>query len=118
MQVGIDIVEIKRFNLNNINQFCEKYLTKNEQYYLNNKSNKAQTLAGIYACKEAVLKAFKIGIGNGVKLTDIEIFHENSVPKINLNSIVKTLMNNINATKIDVSISHSNTLATAICVVL
>lgn len=117
MQVGIDIVEIERFREVDFKKFIEKYLTENEMEYLLNKHDKYETIAGIYACKEAVLKAFKIGIGNGVKLKEIEILHDNNMPILNKNKIVTRLMKERNLTDIDINISHSEINAIAICVI-
>ena len=119
MKVGIDIAEIERFKLINVKQFIVKYLTMNEIEYVMRKSNIYETIAGIYACKEAVLKAFKIGIGNGVSLKDIEILHdENNVPKLNMNAVVKKLLEQNNCKEADISISHSEVNAIAICVIM
>ena len=117
MQVGIDIVEIERFREVDFKKFIEKYLTENEMKYLLNKHNKHETIAGIYACKEAVLKAFKIGIGKGIKLKDIEILHQDDIPILNKNNTILKLMKERNLTQIDVNISHSEVNAIAICII-
>lgn len=117
MKVGIDIVDVSRFQNNQFVNFTEKYLTKNEIDYLKNKPNKYQTLAGIFACKEAILKAFKVGIGCGIPLNEIEILHENSVPFVNINETIIKLMKKFNVKDIDINISHTETQAIAICVI-
>lgn len=118
MKTGIDIVEISRFNDIDINNFMNRFFTKNEIEYVNTKNNKLQTIAGIFACKEAVLKAFKLGIGKGIKLTDIEICHNDGAPFIFENQIIKQYLKQYNLKEIDVNISHSKTSAIAICIIL
>lgn len=117
MQVGIDIVEIERFKEVDFKKFIEKYLTEKEMEHLLKKTNKYETIAGMFACKEAVLKAFKIGIGKGIKLKEIEILYNDDIPSINKNETILRLMKERNLTDIDISISHSDTDAIAICVI-
>lgn len=104
--IGCDIVKIDRFSkLVQDEKFLDKYFTTNEKNYIFSKVNPAQTLAGIFAAKEAVLKALKIGIGGGVNLSDIEILHENSGSPYAL----------IGNDKFEVSISHDGDYAMAVC---
>lgn len=117
MKVGIDLIDIDRFKLTDYRKFLEKYYTIKEIEYVLTKKKKFETLAGIYALKEAVLKAFKIGIGAGVSLKEVEIGHFNNVPFVVENEKIKELLKKENLTKIDVSISHSESLATAICII-
>lgn len=117
MKVGIDIVEVERFNINNLESFLEKYYTVNEIIYINSKKNKLQTIAGIFACKESVLKAFKIGIGLSISLKEIEIGHNNNIPRLVENACVLQLKKENNITNIDVSISHTDKNAIAICII-
>lgn len=117
MKTGIDLVEIDRFKILDTKKFLEKYFTINEIEYISTKKNKFQTIAGLYACKEAVLKAFKIGIGQGISLKEIEIIHNNDIPEVNNTEIIKKLMINENAKEIDVNISHSDINAVAICII-
>lgn len=117
MKTGIDLVEIDRFRMVGYEKFLEKYFSLSEIEYVLTKKNKFETIAGIFACKEAVLKAFKIGIGNSVSLKQIEIGHFNNIPFVVENEVIKTLLKKENCLQIDVSISHSENLATAICII-
>ena len=60
--IGIDIVEIKRFQEKpfekNIN-FYKKIFTESEIKYCLNKKNSAETFASKFAIKEAVIKSIK-----------------------------------------------------------
>ena len=118
MKTGIDIIEISRFCNININKFINKYFTNIEKEYINGKKNKDETIAGIFACKEAVLKAFKLGIGKGIKLKEIEIYHINGVPFVKKNKIIEKYLKLNNCNEIEINISHSKKDAIAICIIL
>lgn len=57
--IGIDIIAIKRFRsiARDDYRHWSKFFTKDEWEYCFGKVNPAQSLAGIYAAKEAVMKA-------------------------------------------------------------
>ena len=115
--IGIDILEIEEISkLKNPRAFLEKYFSERERAYIDSKSKKEQTIAGIFCAKEAVLKAFKIGIGAGVSLKDIEILHEESgSPYLCVNSCVLDLLKKHGRTQAEISISHSKNYAVAVC---
>lgn len=115
MKVGIDIEEIDRFKHINLEAFCNKYFTAYEKEYALKKG--IQTVAGLYSCKEAVLKAFGIGIGNGTSLKDISILHtEKGKPYLEENVALTKLKKEYNITDCDISISHTKTIVQSICV--
>ena len=69
-KIGIDIVEISRIEKSvQRDSFLKRVFTENE---IANAEN-AQSLAGIFAAKEAYFKA--LGTGITFPLTDIEILH-------------------------------------------
>lgn len=117
MQVGVDIVKIERFTELLTSSFLNKYFTESEQEYIQSKANKTQTLAGLYACKEAVLKALGIGIGNGIRLNEINIIHKNGQPFIEVTSQIDYYLNKLNCSQISVSISHDGDYAVAFCTI-
>ena len=102
---GIDIVKIDRFkDLISNNTFMNKNFNENEIKYIN---NSVQTLAGLYAAKEAFLKALKKGINN-YSLKDIEIVHDdNKAPSF-------IFHNSFNVDNVSVSISHDTDYAISI----
>lgn len=117
--VGIDIVDVNRFNhLVDNDSFLTKYFNKDEIDYVALKSYKEQTLAGLYACKEAFLKATGKGIGDSIMLKDICVLHTQSgAPYIFVNEKISSYLNVNHLTKIECSISHTNTVAVAIVVI-
>lgn len=80
--VGTDIVQIPRIEkiLHLYPElFAKKILTSKElaQFSLLDKTGHAVFLAKRFAAKEAVSKAFGVGIGQGINLKDITILNDN-----------------------------------------
>ncbi len=110
---GIDIVYIKRFE-NIKDGFIEKCFTTNEIEYINTKANKLETMAGIFASKEAFLKSINKGIDD-YSLLDIEVLHKNNIPYITLHNELKK---DIDYKEISLSISHDGSYAVASVIIL
>ncbi len=120
MLVGIDVLDVERAKkLVGSEKFLNKYFTEKEIEYIRTTGHSEQTLAGIYSAKEAVLKALGIGIGRGIDLHDIEIDHDVlGKPFLNMISEYgKKMFEDIGATGVDISISHTKDVSTAICVI-
>ncbi len=104
---GIDLVKINRFeSLKNNNSFMNKTFTEKELKYINFRDNTTSTIAGLYASKEAFLKALKKGL-DYCPLKDIEILHDNNSPYI-------VFHNDSSVKNISLSISHDGDYAVAI----
>lgn len=117
MKVGIDIVEIDRFEKINKTQFFSKYFTDYERDYSIKKG--MQSMAGIFSCKEAILKAYGKGIGNGIALKDISIKHDNfGKPYVEENEILKKIKKECNVNYCEISISHTKNIAQSICILI
>ncbi len=113
MSLGVDIVEIERIKKNVENKkFLDLIYTKNEIKYYNNSGKRLETLAGLFAAKEAVLKVLNIE-EKGLKVCDIEVLHtKTNAPFININNLrLKNEMEKIGITNIEISISHSEKYA-------
>ncbi|MGN1221672.1 MAG: holo-ACP synthase [Christensenellales bacterium] len=119
MEVGTDIVKISRIkSIKNQDRFLSKNFAENEIEYINKKNGQAQTIAGMFACKEAVLKALGIGISGGVRLNEICILHEpNGRPFVQITSQLNYFLNLKNCNTISVSISHDGDYAVAFCII-
>lgn len=106
---GIDIVYIPRFEKIKNNQIIiNKIFTSTEIDYFNKKG--IESTAGIYAAKEAFLKALGLGIGD-IDLKDIEILHkDNGAPYLKLYNSAKEKAKDFN---LSLSISHDNDYAIA-----
>lgn len=120
MLVGIDVLDVVRMEKFVQNEhFLEKYFTPYEIEYVQKTNRQTLSLAGLFAAKEAFLKALGIGIGGGIDLNDIEIRHdENGKPYLDvLSSKSKIMLKTMSVEEIAISISHADEIATAICIV-
>ena len=120
MLVGIDVLDVVRMEKFVQNEhFLEKYFTPYEIEYVSKTNRQTLSLAGLYSAKEAFLKALGIGIGGGINLNDIEIYHdENGKPNLRvLSSTSNIMLKTKNVTEICISISHADEIATAICII-
>ena len=115
--IGIDIIEIERVKDNIItygDKFLNRIYTENEIAYCKNRNkNMYESFAGRFAAKEAIYKC----INNSediLSFKDIEIIKEekNNKPKVIIHNENYKKLNG----KIKVSISHNNTMATAVAV--
>ena len=73
--IGIDLCEIARMQrLLDVERSLRRMFTEEEQAYIAGKgASAAQTMAGMFAAKEAVLKA--LGTGMSISMTDVVIGH-------------------------------------------
>lgn len=113
MKIGTDIIEISRI-LNNLENsaFLDRiYTQKEKEYILSKGAGKAETAAGIFCAKEAVIKAIGTGFIGKIKLKDIQITHDNyGAPQV----IIKNIDYEY---KIVISISHCKQYATATAII-
>lgn len=103
--LGIDIVNIKRIEkiYNKFGKsFLERIFNKDEITYIVNKNYNIETIAGLFAAKEAVSKSMQTGISK-ISFKDIKIYHENNSPY----AVVFDK-------KFDLSISHEREYAVAV----
>ncbi len=109
--IGADIVEIRRIEeAIKSERFLQRVFTRSERDYALSKGNKAQTLAGVFAAKEAVAKLSGKGL-RGYIFTDIEIAHTVSgAPYVIMSDKVRGLFDG----EISVSISHEKDYAFAV----
>ncbi len=117
--IGSDILEIDRIELaiKKNPRFLTKIYTKNELDYYYEKGKKAETLAGIFCAKEAVAKALGTGFVS-FSFIDIEICkYPSGKPYVLLHKNAHKILNEINASNINLSISHSKYYAQAVAVI-
>jgi phosphopantetheine--protein transferase-like protein len=100
--IGIDITTIKRFkNPRNQKTFVKNFLNDHEISRAGILKNKNRYWATMFALKEAVMKAFKIGFHAGTYLHDISI-HKG------LNVDLRGIFNKISKNKMQVLISETS----------
>ncbi len=116
LRTGIDLCEIRRMEpMLEKPTFLKRVLTEGEQRYLAGKGKvAAASLAGLWAAKEAVLKA--LGTGISLPMTEVEILHgENGQPECALHGQARALAE---GAAVSVSITHEAGMAAAVCVML
>ena len=114
MRVGIDLIEIARIAraLERYETFRDRVFTEAEQAYCESRPNPPQHYAARFAGKEAVGKA----LGCGVNFTwrEVEIAGRPK-PSVTLSGSVLSFAERVEAGVIDLSMTHSRELASAIC---
>lgn len=113
--IGIDVIEIERFEefIKN-SKLQQKVFTSLEIEYFSKFKDPKQRMAGFFCAKEAVLKALDCPKGATVK--DIEVNHYASgKPYVKLYNFALAEFEKTGHKTLEVSISHSNTVATAVC---
>ena len=109
MKLGNDIIEIDRIRcaIEKSKSFRDRVYTSHEiDYCESRKKGRYESYAGIYAAKEAFIKALGTGMRHG-SWQDIEIYHDElGAPLIRLQDTFKEIYETLGYTDIHVSISH------------
>ena len=109
MKLGNDIIEIARIRqaIERSSSFVERVYTPHEIGYCESRNKgRYESFAGIYAAKEAFIKALGTGMRHG-SWQDIEIYHDElGAPLIRLQDTFKNIYETSGYTNIHVSISH------------
>lgn len=116
--IGTDVIEIERIEkaTHKTDTFFNKIYTTREQSYYRESHKRVETLAGLFAAKEAISKALGTGF-RGFSASDIEIVpNELGKPEAYLYGEAKILANSLGICKIHVSISHCKAYATAFAI--
>ena len=117
MKVGIDTIEIERFNDISLDENkLKKIFTENEIDYFKKFKEKLSHISGFFCAKEAFVKALGTGFCESVTPKDIEVLHFDS-GKPYLNILSQAIKKDLEKKHIEISISHSKTVATAICII-
>lgn len=108
--IGCDILEFERIPQDA--KFLERVLTENEKKYIEKFEQKNERIAGIFCAKEAVFKALNL---QQIRYQEIEISrNENGRPLVTLYGHTNEFFKK-NYQTIDLSVSHSKTVAMAVC---
>jgi len=117
VSIGIDIIEVYRIRetLSRTPRFVERVYTTDERAYCESKgAAAAQSYAARFAAKEAFLKALKTGWRGKITWHDVEIVSgENGVPSLKITGEAQTLLENLGANQIHLSLSHTTEHAVA-----
>ena len=122
MKIGNDIVRVSRMHdIYTNKRLLNRIFTPLEQEYINQATDNNlmyERMAGKIAIKEAVAKAFGVGIAKELGWLDIQTSHNsNHKPIVLCTPKIQQLFNQTNLSSIDVSVSHMDDYATAACIV-
>ncbi len=113
--IGTDIIEIQRISeaIHKTPTFLNRVYTKREQDYFTNNRKRMETLAGLFAAKEAVSKALGTGFRQ-FSLGDIEVVpNALGKPEVTLLPKAKEVAEKLGVLQIHITISHCQTYAVA-----
>ena len=122
MMIGNDLVRVSRMKsvCNNQHVF-DRIFTPDEKVYITNATNpklRLERTAGKIAIKEAVAKAFGVGIGKELCWLDVQTTHNlEGKPIIQKTDKICALLSKHHLENIDVSVSHMGDYATAVCLI-
>lgn len=114
-ELGVDIIEIDRIKsaIEKNSRFLDRIFTVDEQAYFKDNKSKYESIAGMYAAKEAVSKVLGTGI-SGFTWHDIEIGHTaKGQPIVTLTGGAKDIADQLSINMIKISISHCKSYAVA-----
>jgi holo-[acyl-carrier protein] synthase len=115
--VGTDLVEIQRIRraLERYPSFRERCFTEAERAYCDSRPNPAQHYAARFAGKEAIGKSIGFGVARAFAWREVEIAGRPK-PSVRLSGRMYAWAERVGAGAIDLSMSHSRELATAVAV--
>lgn len=115
--LGCDLCAIPRMEkIMADGRFLTRYFTQGERAYIAARARGAQTAAGIFAAKEALVKALGTGFGP-LAPADVEITHDASgAPAYLINEKTRAALQSHGAGQVFLSISHDGDYALATAV--
>ena len=120
--VGVDLTEVARIRSAHEKHgaaFLEKIFTPAEQALCLAKADPYPSLAARFAAKEAASKAFGTGIGAELSLTSVGVLTgEGGEPLVELDDKAKALLAARGATRLLISLTHTDSLAQAFAVLV
>jgi holo-[acyl-carrier protein] synthase len=119
--LGTDLIEIERIQVS-MDRFGERFLervfTAGEIAYCMRKRQSAESFAARFAAKEAGAKALGTGISRGVSWKEIEVRREmGQRPTLHFNGRAGELAKAMGVRRVQLTLSHSRTVAIAVAVV-
>lgn len=119
--IGVDIVEVERVGkllARYGDRFTGRVFTEAETAYALRSATPAERLAGRFAVKEAVMKAFGTGKSQGILWRDVETVRGPlGKPEVVLHGNAQKYMKILNGNMIHASISHDGGKAMAFVVI-
>lgn len=117
-QVGVDLVDIERIRLA-LNRsgkgFLNRVYTAEERDYLALAEDPAPRAAGLWAAKEAAVKALGTGFRDGIQFQDITVRQgKNGQPKLHLSGRFSELASGLVSSSLSISHCTCHALATVV----
>ena len=120
--VGVDLTEVDRIrsaHARHGNHFLDKIYTPAEQALCLAKADPYPSLAARFAAKEAASKAFGTGLGPELSLKSVSVLNgPGGEPVVELDAQARALLTKKGATRLLVSLTHTDTLAQAFAVLV
>ncbi|MBO4873432.1 MAG: holo-ACP synthase [Lachnospiraceae bacterium] len=116
--IGVDVCRISRMNKMTLeSRFVERFFSEEERSYLAGKGvGFRQSLAGLYAAKEAFAKALGSGV-RGFELKEVEILHTaEGQPYYRVSGAALAVQQERKIEQVFLSISHDAGIAAAFAV--
>jgi holo-[acyl-carrier protein] synthase len=120
--IDTDVIEVERIRgvlERQGERFLNRVFTEEERVYCSSMKYPHKHYAARFAAKEAVSKCFFTGIGAELGWRSISIYHgARHQPLVRLDEKGETLLRHVGATHVQVSLSHTDTVAMAVAVLL
>ena len=115
--MGLDLCQVERMKCACASEaFCRRVFTEKELAYAEHRANRAETLAGMFAAKEAFAKATGLGLSR-VGLKHVEVTREPSgKPALSVFADCP-LPESLRNARVFLSISHDAGVAAAVVVI-
>ncbi|HPC36778.1 MAG TPA: holo-ACP synthase [Candidatus Marinimicrobia bacterium] len=118
--IGIDLIEVERIarQVAGETHFREKIFSPNEITYCEDKPNQAEHYAARFAAKEALFKALGTGWRSGLNFAEVEVLNDElGKPAFNFLGKTSQIIEELNPTRIHLSLSHLAQIAVAIVII-
>ncbi len=120
--LGCDLVDVQRIRDvldRHGDHFLDRVFTEEERKYSFGRPHPHKHLAARWAAKEAISKCFTTGIGAALGWKDASIYHgEREQPLVRLGGRGLELLAAVGGTEVLVSLSHTDTAAMAVAVLV
>jgi holo-[acyl-carrier protein] synthase len=120
--IGCDLIDVQRIHdviARSGDRFLTRVFTDEERAYCATKAHPHKHLAARWAAKEAVSKCFTTGIGAELGWKSVSVYHgERLEPLIRLDERGLDLLRRVGGASVQVTLSHTETTAMAVAVVL
>ncbi len=116
--LGADVIEVERIRgvlERQGERFLARVFTEEERAYCYKMASPHKHFAARFAAKEAVSKAFTTGIGSELGWRSVSVHHgERNQPLVRLDEKGQSLLKEVGATHVMLTLSHTDTVAMAV----